>query len=124
VITILGCAPFGVAFLLLAVESPVFPLAWFVTTMGTTIWFGPLFAVAQDLAPTRVRSTSIAFLVLSINVLGVGLGPWTTGMIGDARSLTAGLLASLVVGMLSVVPFTLAARRYEHDRARASSVQP
>lgn len=118
VITVLACAPFGVGFLLLPAGSPLFYTGWFVSAMGTTLWYGPLFAVAQDLAPTRLRSTSIAFLILAINVFGVGLGPWITGVIGDARSLTAGLLASLAVGSLSTVPFALAARRYDGDRAR------
>jgi hypothetical protein len=86
--------------------------------MGTTIWYGPLFATAQDLVPRRIGATSVAFLMLAINVLGVGLGPWITGAIGDSHSLTRGLLVSVAVGACSVVPFAVAARRYEADRAR------
>ena len=53
----------------------------------------------------------IAFAMLVINLLGVGPGPLITGMIGDARGLTLGLLSSLLVAGLAIPAFALAARR-------------
>jgi hypothetical protein len=58
--------------------------------------------------------------MLVINVLGVGLGPWITGLIGDRVSLTRGILVSLVVGACSIVPLAIAARRYEQDWRRVN----
>jgi hypothetical protein len=46
-----------------------------------------------------------------MNILGVGPGPWITGMIGDRASLTMGLLSSIGVSTLSVLAFAAAARR-------------
>ena len=59
----------------------------------------------------HARSTIIAFALLVMNLLGVGPGPLVTGMIGDRLGLTTGLLASLMVTALAIVPFALAARR-------------
>ncbi len=90
--------------------TPIFYICWFITSAGTTAWFGPLFSAYQELAPVHARSTVVAFALLVLNLLGVGPGPLITGMIGDTSSLTFGLLVSLVVTILAVIPFALAAR--------------
>jgi MFS family permease len=90
--------------------SPWWYACWLVTSAGTTAWFGPLFSAYQELAPTHTRSTMVAFALLVLNLLGVGPGPLITGIIGDRRNLTEGLLASVVITLIAVVPFALAAR--------------
>ena len=96
--------------------SPLFYACWFFTSAGTTAWFGPLFSTFQELSPIRARSTMVAFALLVLNLLGVGPGPLITGMIGDRRGLSFGLLVSLVVTAFAMIPFFLAARS---ERARA-----
>jgi predicted MFS family arabinose efflux permease len=95
--------------------SPLFYICWFFTSAGTTAWFGPLFSTFQELSPVRARSTMVAFALLVLNLLGVGPGPLITGMIGDRRGLSYGLLVSLVVTAMATIPFFLAARS---ERAR------
>jgi MFS family permease len=95
----------------LAPGSPLFYVCWFFTSAGTTAWFGPLFSTFQELSPAHARSTFVAFALLVLNLLGVGPGPLVTGMIGDRVGLTTGLLASLVLTGLAIVPFALAARQ-------------
>jgi predicted MFS family arabinose efflux permease len=90
--------------------TPLFYVCWFFTSAGTTAWFGALFSAYQDLSPVQVRSTVVAFALLVLNLLGVGPGPLITGMIGDARGLTLGLLVSVAVTAVAIVPFALAAR--------------
>lgn len=90
--------------------TPLFYVCWFITSAGTTAWFGPLFSAYQELAPVQARSTVVAFALLVLNLLGVGPGPLITGMIGDATSLTRGLLISLVITAFAMIPFALAAR--------------
>ena len=97
--------------------TPLFYACWFLTSAGTTAWFGPLFSAYQELAPVHVRSTMVAFALLVLNLLGVGPGPRITGMIGDARGLTFGLGISVVVTAVAVIPFALAARS-ESARAK------
>ena len=90
--------------------TPLFYACWLLTSAGTTAWFGSLFSVYQELAPAHIRSTIVAFALLVLNLLGVGPGPLITGMIGDARGLGEGLLISLFITALAVIPFALAAR--------------
>lgn len=103
--------PIGWVYYSIAPGTPLFYLCWFCTSAGTTAWFGPLFSAFQELSPVQARSTFVAFALLVLNLLGVGPGPLVTGMIGDARGLTSGLLVSLLVTGAAVVPFALAARR-------------
>lgn len=102
--------PIGLVFYSVAPGTPLFYVCWFVTAAGTSAWFGPLFATIQELSPVHTRASTVAFALLVLNLLGVGPGPLVTGLIGDARGLTAGLLASLGVVALAVIPFALAMR--------------
>ena len=90
--------------------TPLFYVCWFLTSAGTTAWFGALFSAYQELAPVQVRATIVAFALLVLNLLGVGPGPLITGMIGDAENLTSGLLISVVVTAFAIVPFAIGAR--------------
>jgi MFS family permease len=90
--------------------SSLFYVCWFFTSAGTTAWFGALFSCYQELSPVHVRSTVVAFALLVLNLLGVGPGPLITGMIGDRRGLTLGLLISVAITALAIIPFALAAR--------------
>jgi MFS family permease len=91
--------------------STAFYVGWVLSALRGTIWYGPLYAATQDLAPAHARATAVAFLMLAINLLGGGPGPWIAGIIGDRSSLTDGLVMTTWVGALAVVPFALAALR-------------
>ncbi|MEO8505675.1 MAG: MFS transporter [Acidobacteriota bacterium] len=103
-------APIGMVFYSLPPRTPLFYLCWFITSAGISAWYGPLFAAIQELAPAHTRATSVAFTLLVINLLGVGPGPLITGIIGDTRGLSAGLLLSVGVVALALVPFGFALR--------------
>jgi MFS transporter, Spinster family, sphingosine-1-phosphate transporter len=90
--------------------SVTFYVGWVLSALRGTIWFGPLYAAVQDLAPAHARATAVAFLMLAINLLGGGPGPWLAGAIGDRTSLTHGLIVTTWIGMAAIVPFALAAR--------------
>lgn len=90
--------------------SAWFYAGWVLSSLRGTIWYGPLYAVTQDLAPPTARATSVAFLMLAINLLGAGPGPWLAGAIGDRSSLTDGLIVTTWAGLVAVVPFAIAAR--------------
>jgi MFS family permease len=110
-------APFNTAFFLLPPASPLFYVAWFFSSMSTVAYFGPVFSAVQELAPAHIRSSTVAFALLVMNLLGVGPGPWITGIIGDRASLTSGLLASVGAGVAMVAVFALAARLTDHASA-------
>lgn len=117
----LAILPFTLAFYTLSTDAPfyLFYACWFMSSMGSTTWYGPVFATVQDLTPPRIRSTAVAFLLLALNLLGTGLGPLVSGAIGDRVSLWRGLLICACIGFTAVIPAWLAARRYSTDLARA-----
>jgi MFS transporter, Spinster family, sphingosine-1-phosphate transporter len=108
-------APFSAAFFTLPASSPFFYVCWFFSSASTVAYFGPVFSAVQELAPGHVRSSAVAFGLLVMNIVGVGPGPWITGMIGDRASLTMGLMSSVGVSTLSVIAFAAAARRWPRE---------
>jgi len=101
--------PLGAIFYLMPASSPLFIPLWFVVQAWMLGWFGPLLAALSEMAPPRQRGAVLGFGLLTVNLLGVALGPWVTGLIGDRTSLTTGLVVSLGVGALGLVPLLFAA---------------
>jgi MFS family permease len=93
-------------------DSVWFYVVWFIGSFAATGYFGPLFATVQDLVPARVRSTMVGVLLLLVNIFAGGLAPWAAGAIGDATTLTRGLVICSLVGFLSIPFLIFAARRY------------
>jgi MFS family permease len=116
-------APVAALFFTLPPGSPLFYACWLCASAFTTAWFGPFFAVVQQLSPAASHASTVAFTLLVLNILGVGPGPWVAGLIGDRATLTAGLLVGLAVGAVSIVPLSLAARRFPADLARLRAGQ-
>ena len=110
--------PPALAWYVLPKESVWFYVVWFIGSFAATGYFGPIFATVQDLVPARVRSTMVGVLLLLVNLFATGLSPWVAGAIGDATTLTRGLVTCTLVGFLSVPFFVFAARRYATDIAR------
>lgn len=102
--------PATLLFYLSPAGSAAFYTGWVLSGLRATIWFGPLYASVQDLAPAHARATAVAFLMLAINLLGGGPGPWLAGALGDRTSLTQGLVVTTLIGVTAIVPFALAAR--------------
>ncbi|HXY40495.1 MAG TPA: hypothetical protein VEQ10_12540, partial [Vicinamibacteria bacterium] len=65
----------------------------------------------QEMAPVGSRGTVVGFALLTINLVGVAIGPWVTGLIGDRASLTRGLLVSVAVGAVGLALLAVAAAR-------------
>ncbi|MCH8490643.1 MAG: MFS transporter [Oceanicaulis sp.] len=97
----------GAALMLLAV--PVF--------LGA-IWYGPVFASAQSLVEPHTRATAAAVLLCIINLVGLGLGPVSVGVVSDVLGATMGEAEGLrwsmvifgLVALLSAGAFFMAAR--------------
>jgi hypothetical protein len=97
------------------------PGVLFNTYLGTTI------ATTHGLVGLRMRALSSAILFLILNTIGLGLGPWSTGMLSDYLQPTLGV-ESLRYAMLYLLPpvmfwsachFFLAARSLKEDLAAA-----
>jgi len=113
--------PLACAFYLMPPTSPFFVPVWFLAQAWMLGWFGPVLAALAELAPSGLRATVLGFGLLTINLLGVALGPWVAGFIGDRTSLTAGLVASLAVGAMGLVPLLAAAWLLARPAAASAS---
>ncbi len=100
------------------------------------MYLGPTFAMTQGLVGTRERALAGAILLFIINLIGLGGGPWITGVLSDAvrAALAAGgadavtakaqglryALAFMVcVNLWSAVHYAFAARSLRGDLAAA-----
>jgi MFS family permease len=110
--------PPALAWYLLPTDSALFYVVWLVGSFAATGYFGAIFATVQDLVPARVRSTMVGVLLLLVNLFATGLSPWVAGAIGDATTLTRGLVTCSLIGFVSVPFFIFAARRYAVGIAR------
>jgi MFS family permease len=116
--------PVALNFRWLPADSPWFAVTCFVGAVLMTYFYGSLFATVQDLAPISVRSTIIAFLIFSVNLLGIAPGSFVAGRLCDSlegrveHPMSWGLFVTGLAGLLAVPCFLLAARRYSTDLAR------
>jgi hypothetical protein len=91
-------------------SSPLFVPCWLLAQVAIGGWQGASSAMVQDMAPPHARARTVATVLLGVNLLGIGPGVLFAGMVGDAHSLTAGLLGACAVGCLAVFPYLRAAQ--------------
>ena len=95
------------AFYALPYGSALFFPCWFVAQCWLLGWFGPHMAAIDDRAPAGMRATVLGIALLVLNLTGVSLGPYVTGLIGDRASLQAALSWSLLPAVLGVATLGL-----------------
>jgi MFS family permease len=83
----------------------VFYVAYAIAVFFVPMWFGPLQATTQDLVVPRLRGAAFAAFSLGPNIFGLGLGPYTVGLISDA---TGDLRLAILIAA-GILPLTLAA---------------
>ncbi|MDE0840838.1 MAG: hypothetical protein OSA42_01470 [Porticoccaceae bacterium] len=86
-------------------------------------FFSPTFATIQELVPPAVRSTIIAFAIMAMNIVGMGLGVTLTGVAIDAliakgidQPYSVVLVTLQVFFFVSTPCFLYAGLRYQQDR--------
>ena len=89
-----------------------------------SMYQGPTFSVVQSLSPPAMRSTAAAVLLFVINIIGLGLGPSTVGVLSDALydrvgddSLRYALLIVSTAYLWASLHFWLASRTLRADLA-------
>jgi len=115
--------PLGFPYLLLDNLTAVIALL-FVVTVLINSYLGPCLAIAHTLVPPAMRALTSAILFFVLNLIGLGLGPLTAGLLSDYLTTIYGAdglrYAMLIVGMiggLGIVMFILAARALPGDLA-------
>jgi predicted MFS family arabinose efflux permease len=69
-------------------------------------YIGPSFAIIQSHVPLRMRSVAAAINLFILNIIGLGLGPFSVGLISDLTADAAGV-NSLRYGLLAMIPVGL-----------------
>ena len=107
----------------------------FVSLVFGVMYLGPTFATIQRLVTARERALGAALLLLVINLVGLGLGPWLVGVVSDviyeaqlaagasavaakAQGLRTALVIMVCVNLWSFAHYMLAARSLERDSVR------
>ncbi len=118
--------PFAIATYL--ADSPYAALGWFIVPgFLATVYLGNTLAMAHGLVGLRMRALTSAILFFVLNLIGLGMGPWSVGFLSDLLEPSMGV-DSLRYAMLSLMPvaivwsathFYIASRHLEADLARA-----
>jgi MFS family permease len=117
----------GNSLVFIASDGALALTAFIVPAILTTVWQAPTLAMIQSLAPLNMRATAGACLVLIGNLIGLGLGPLTMGVLSDvyahygagADALRWSLLSTIPVVLWGGAHFLLAARTLSADYVKA-----
>ena len=118
-------APFGIAYRLVDGDSIWFWVGIFVGFFQLGCFYGPTFSTVQELVPPNIRATVVAFYILLLNLIGLGVGITAGGIVIDAmmardvaEPYTWTLLAFTIVSLGAAPLYYWAGRRYQSDRQR------
>lgn len=107
------------------------PQAWLalllltIPSLFNSMWFGPVHTTQQGVAPREMRATATALLLLVLNLIGLGLGPLTVGLMSDwlsngfglgaAHGVQWALVLSSFIGLVPAYLFWTARRSIRDD---------
>lgn len=126
----LALAPLTLGFRIVPADS-----IWFVPGIGAGIfllcaYYGPAVSTIQELSPPSSRATVVAFNILCVNAVGLGIGITATGALidlfraaGSAQPYSSAALSMSVVSMLALPAFFLAGHWFHRDKARVDAAQ-
>ncbi len=94
-----------------------------VPAVMSNVYLGNAIATTHGLVGLRMRAMSSAILFFILNIIGLGLGPWTIGVVSDYLSATEGadslryamLYILPIIGVWSVCHFYLASKTLRAD---------
>lgn len=105
-------------------------LAFFVVpAVFANFYLATTFAQIQGLVGLRMRAVASAMLLFILNIIGLGLGPQTAGILSDLLAADYGvesmryslLIIAVVISLWSALHFVLAGRHIEEDLARSDA---
>lgn len=113
--------PFVLAFY--AIENTTLALALYLPGIFfSSFYLGPSMALVQSLSPLRSRAMASAILLFVVNLIGLGVGPQSVGLVSDLLrgpfgddSLRYALLGVAVLNLWSAGHYALASRTLRDD---------
>lgn len=122
---VLILAPLNIAYRVVPAESSWFWIGIFVGYFQLGCFYGPTFSTVQELVPPQIRATVVAFYILSLNFIGLGIGVTAGGIVvdqlaaaGSSEPYTMTLLGFTILSLLCIPCFFLAGKRFKRDRDR------
>ncbi len=111
--------------------SPVWSLIlWWPSHLLTGFYLGPCFALAQTLAPVSIRALSTAIFFFILNMIALGLGPTTVGVLSDflsgvqdltsEQALRVALSVAGIAGLVSIWGFIRLTKSLPEDWRKAT----
>lgn len=117
--------PINLAYRIVDPASSWFWIGIFMGYFQLGCFYGPTFSTVQELVPPQIRATVVAFYILTLNLIGLGIGITAGGYLIDylisidvAQPYTWTLVVFTVLSAFSIPLFYLAGRRFSTDRAR------
>ena len=114
-----------VPFQLLAYLHPEFPWLFFGLNIAAILggmYLGPCFAMTQALVTLRMRAVASAILLLVLNLIGMGMGPFLIGIFADLFEPAYGIFAlrwalcvTLTFNVIAATFYYLGARTITED---------
>ena len=93
-------------------------------------FYGPTFSTVQEMVPSQIRATIVAFYILGLNLIGLGIGITLGGLSidlvrdsGIENPYTVILIAFTVLSMTAIPCFYFAGKRYNRDMEAIQKVQ-
>jgi len=103
-------------------NSSVVLLMHFFTALLTALYLGPCIAVTHNLVNAKMRALASAVLFFFLNLIGLGFGPLSIGLLSDALSPTYGneslryaFCFTFIPSAISMWLFYKASKHYEND---------
>jgi predicted MFS family arabinose efflux permease len=99
-----------------------------VPNMLGSYWLAPVFSLTQGLVGLRMRAVAASIMLFVLNLIGMGLGPWSVGVVSDllhaysslgADSLRWSLVISQVFAFIAVYCCIRGAHTLPGDLARS-----
>lgn len=93
--------------------------AWFTLfSLSTTMWLPPIYASLMELVLPRMRGMVVSFYILSITIIGQGIGPYAVGLMADRNGgdIAGAILSLYWVAIPILVLAGLSLWRYRIDK--------
>lgn len=94
----------------------------FFTSAFTAFYLGPCLAVSHSLVNAKMRALTSSIFFFVLNLIGLGLGPLSIGILSDIFEPTYGnlslryaFISTFMIGIMSMIFFYLASRHYRKD---------
>jgi MFS family permease len=109
-------------YVILSSHTPSVLVVLALVSVVNSLYLGPSIAICHALVPPRMRAVTSAVLFFVLNMIGLGLGPFLTGLASDLLAPVAGdqnlrwaMVLTASVGVVAILMFAIAARRLLGD---------